>query len=95
MSKWEIFSDANVNVDDNNYKWRQINISNHVIKLLPTPIASPLPSIYDLLLHASTSHLFQLKVWREEDEEGKEISRRWYTIRLIDPQNLMVFFFYK
>lgn len=36
-----------------------------------------------------------MEVWREEDEEGKEISRRWYTIRLIDPQNLMVFFFYK
>ena len=58
MSKWEIFSDANA--DDDRYKWRKINnISNHVIKPLPPPIASPLPSMYDLLLHASNSHLFQ------------------------------------
>jgi len=59
MSLWEIFSDADTD-DDNRYKWRQINnTSNHVIKPLPPPIASPLPSMYDLLLHASTSHLFQ------------------------------------
>jgi len=59
---WEIFSDADADADadDNRYKWQQINnTSDHVINPLPPPIASPLPSMFDLLLHASTSHLFQ------------------------------------
>ncbi|XP_073225419.1 protein BREAST CANCER SUSCEPTIBILITY 2 homolog B-like isoform X2 [Cicer arietinum] len=54
MSTWQILSDA-----DNNYRW-QINTTDtsNVITSLPLT-TSPLPSMHNLLLHASESHLFQ------------------------------------
>ncbi|KAI5406542.1 protein BREAST CANCER SUSCEPTIBILITY 2 homolog A [Lathyrus oleraceus] len=62
MSSWQIFSDA-----DHNFRW-QINSDTSNVTTpsppsapIPTP---PLPSMYNLLLHASTSHLFQ-----PQDEE--------------------------
>jgi len=62
MKTWEIF--FNVDADDNNYKWRKINTSNDVIKPLPPSYSySHLPHflLYNLLLHASASHIFQLQ----------------------------------
>ncbi|RHN69099.1 putative breast cancer type 2 susceptibility protein [Medicago truncatula] len=58
MSSWQILPDA-----DNNYRW-QINSddTSNVIPPSPPPFSiptPPLPSMYDLLIHASASHLFQ------------------------------------
>ncbi|KAK2443086.1 hypothetical protein P8452_21474 [Trifolium repens] len=64
MSTWQLFSDA-----DNNYRWQNnSNDTSNLITPSPPPIpipTSPLPSMYNLLLHASTEHLFQ-----PQDEEN-------------------------
>ncbi|XP_045814666.1 protein BREAST CANCER SUSCEPTIBILITY 2 homolog A-like [Trifolium pratense] len=67
MSTWQLFSDA-----DNNYRW-QINSddTSNLIKPPTPPIpTSTLPSMYNLLLHASTSHLFQ----PQDDENAMDDS---------------------
>ncbi|CAI8597930.1 unnamed protein product, partial [Vicia faba] len=62
MSSWQLFSDA-----DRKYRW-QINSDTSIVTTPsppPVPIPTPpLPSMYNLLLHVSTSHLFQ-----PQDEE--------------------------
>ncbi|KAK2389081.1 BREAST CANCER 2 like 2A [Trifolium repens] len=59
MSTWKLFSDA-----DNNYRW-QINSDDTSNLITPSPPPIHIPSMYNLLLHASTEHLFQ-----PQDEEN-------------------------
>ncbi|WJX25236.1 hypothetical protein P8452_14298 [Trifolium repens] len=59
MSTWKLCSDA-----DNNYRW-QINSDDTSNLITSSPASIPIPSMYNLLLHASTEHLFQ-----PQDEEN-------------------------